>query len=207
VTRLSLGGGFKVARVPGERSADLQEIGEAVQPMFEDFAERQGRALHLEIEPGTFLVANAGVILANVIDVVDTGEGGYDFIKIDSGMTELLRPNLYGAQHPIELVPADGADGRGTRAYLVSGHCCESGDMLTPEPGNPEGLAPRTLATARAGDTIVIGGAGAYCSGLSAKNYNSFPEAPEVLLTESGELRLIRRRQSLDQVTQNEILD
>lgn len=207
VTRLSLGGGFKVARVAGEKSADLQEIGEAVQPMFEQFAERQGRALHLEIEPGTFLVANAGVILASVIDVVDTGEGGYHFIKVDSGMTELLRPNLYGAQHPIELVPADGADERGMREYLVSGHCCESGDMLTPEPGNPEGLAPRTLTEARAGDTLSIGGAGAYCSGLAAKNYNSFPEAPEILLTGSGELRLIRRRQTLDQVTQNEILD
>ena len=208
VTRLSLGGGFKVARLPGETNADLQEIGEAVQPMFEAFEENHGRALHLEIEPGTFVVANAGVILANVIDVVDTAEGGYDFIKIDSGMTELLRPNLYGAQHPIELVPADGgARDRELRDYLVAGHCCESGDMLTPEPGNPEGLAPRTLPTAMPGDTLVVGGAGAYCSGLAGKNYNSFPEAPEVLLSEAGELRLVRRRQSLEQLVQNEILD
>ncbi len=207
VTRLSLGGGFKVARLPSETSADLQEIGEAVLPMFEDFETRQGRKLHLEIEPGTFLVANAGVILANVIDVVDTGEGGYHFIKVDSGMTELLRPNLYGAQHPIDLVPADGDTARPVRDTLVAGHCCESGDMLTPEPGNPEGLAPRRLPAARPGDTLVIGGAGAYCSGLQGKNYNSFPEAPEVLLTERGELKLLRRRQSLDQITQNEILD
>ncbi len=207
VTRLSLGGGFKVARLESESSADLQAIGEAMLPMLEAFEERQGRKLHLEIEPGTFLVANAGVILANVIDVVDTGEGGYHFAKIDSGMTELLRPNLYGAQHPIEIVPADAAEDRAQRETLVSGHCCESGDVLTPEPGNPEGLLPRLLPAARPGDTLVIGGAGAYCSGLQGKNYNSFPEAPEVLLTSTGELKLLRRRQSLDQITQNEVLD
>jgi diaminopimelate decarboxylase len=53
----------------------------------------------------------------------------------------------------------------------------------------------------------VIGGAGAYCSGLAGKNYNSFPEAPEVLLTTGGDLRLIRKRQRLEQIVQNEILD
>ncbi len=207
IERLSLGGGFKVARLPEETSADLQEIGEAVLPLLEAFEEQRGRKIQLEIEPGTFLVANAGVILADVIDVVDTGEGGYHFVKIDSGMTELLRPNLYGAQHPIEIVPADGDTQREERDTLVAGHCCESGDMLTPEPGNPEGLAPRLLPAARRGDTLVIGGAGAYCSGLQGKNYNSFPEAPEVLLTRSGELKLLRRRQSLEQITQNEVLD
>jgi diaminopimelate decarboxylase len=207
VTRLSLGGGFKVARLESETSADLQEIGEAVGPMLEDFEQRRGHPLHLEIEPGTFLVANAGVILANVIDVVDTGEGGHHFVKVDSGMTELLRPNLYGAQHPIEIVPADGDEEREMRETLVAGHCCESGDMLTPAPGNPEGLGPRLLPAARPGDTLVIGGAGAYCSGLQGKNYNSFPEAAEVLLTTDGDLRLIRKRQSLEQVVQNEILE
>ncbi len=207
VSRLSLGGGFKVARMAGESSADLQEIGQEVVAGFEAFAAQHGRELHLEIEPGSYLVANAGVIIANVIDTVDTGEGGYHFIKVDSGMTELLRPNLYGAQHPISLVPSDDATGRGERDYLIAGHCCESGDVLTPKPGDPEGLEPRRLTEARRGDSLVIGGAGAYCSGLAGKNYNSFPEAAEVLIDGSGNIRLIRRRQTLDQMLANEILE
>jgi len=87
------------------------------------------------------------------------------------------------------------------------GHCCESGDLISCAPGEPETLATRQLPEAQAGDLCVIGGAGAYCAGMSTKNYNSFPEAPEVLLMTNGSARLIRRRQSLEQILQNEILD
>lgn len=212
VRRLSLGGGFKIARVDGETTADLQEIGAALRPDLEAFvATRGGKDFQLELEPGTFLVANAGVILAEIIDIVDTGDagdGGYQFLKIDSGMTELLRPVLYGAQHPFEIVPSD-RTGRTTGPaettdYLIAGHCCESGDILTPAPGDPEGLAPRRLPTAQIGDTLVIGGAGAYASGLAGKNYNSFPEAAEVLIDTKGEAVLVRARQTLEQSIQNE---
>lgn len=203
VTTLSLGGGYKVARMADEKSADVQDIGARIVPEFQRFAERHGRKLHLEVEPGTFLTANAGAIVCSAMDVVDTGPDGFRFIKTDSGMTETLRPAMYGALHPIILVPAED-EPRGCADYVVSGHCCESGDILTPERGNPEGLLPRTLKEARIGDLIVIEGTGAYCAGQSAKNYNSFPEAPEVLLMKSGALLLIRKRQTLDQVVQNE---
>ena len=88
----------------------------------------------------------------------------------------------------------------------MAGHCCESGDVLTPEPGNPEGLRTRLLTEARIGDAVVIGGAGAYCAAMSSKNYNSYLEAAEVLLTTAGKFQLIRRRQTLEQMIQNEIL-
>jgi diaminopimelate decarboxylase len=205
VTTLSLGGGFKVGRMPGEESADLQAIGKLIVQDFEEFNAKHGRKLHLEVEPGTYLVANAGAIICGIIDVIDTGANGYNFIKIDSGMTEVVRPSMYGAQHPIHVVPA-ADESRGTKNYLVVGHCCESGDVLTPEPGNPEGLLPRTLTEARVGDYLVIGGAGAYCAAMSSKNYNSFPEAPEALLSVEGQLTLIRKRQTLDQILQNEAM-
>jgi diaminopimelate decarboxylase len=204
VQTLSLGGGFKIGRMPGEKSTDLQEICGLIKQDFEDFHRQHGRKLHLELEPGTFMVANAGAVVCTVVDVIDTGKMGYAFIKIDSGMTEVLRPSLYGAQHPLTLVPAT-HDARSTREYVVVGHCCESGDLLTPEPGNPEGLAPRSLTEARIGDALVIGGAGAYCAAMPAKNYNSFPEAPEVLQDLDGGLHLIRKRQTLDQVIENEL--
>ncbi len=204
VLSLNLGGGFKVGRMAGEVSADMAKIGAYIAREFEAFFEQHARKLHLEIEPGTFLVANAGAIVCTAIDVVDTGAAGYRFIKVDTGMTEITRPSLYGAQHPIVVVPAEPGS-RETREYLVAGHCCESGDLLTPEPGNPEGLKPRLLAEARVGDAVVVGGAGAYCSGMSTKNYNSFPEAAEVLLAKNGEFKLIRKRQTIEQMIANEV--
>jgi len=142
VTTLNLGGGFKVGRMPGEISADLQEIGNALLDDFREFEREHGRALHLEIEPGTYLVAGAGAIIATVTDVVDTGSEGYTFAKVDTGMTEFLRPNLYGAQHPIGLFPSDPEAEREEIDVLVAGHCCESGDMMTPRPATRKVLPP-----------------------------------------------------------------
>ena len=198
---LNLGGGYKVARLATEKGTDPQVIGAPVKAAFEQFAQTEGRKLHLEIEPGTFLVANAGAILCRVQDVVRTSTR--EFLKLDSGMTELLRPSLYGAQHPVYLYPQTSF--AGNRPYIIVGHCCESGDLVSCAPGAPETLAARDLPTVQTGDLCVIGGAGAYCAGMSAKNYNSFPEAPEVLLQSNGHAALIRRRQTLAQIWQNEI--
>jgi len=203
VTTVNLGGGFKVGRMPGEAATDLHLAGAPIAAELERFERDSGRALQLEIEPGTFFVANAGALVCSVADVVDTGEGGYRFIKLDAGMTEILRPSMYGAQHPIAVVPPVGT-ARGQGDFLVVGHCCESGDVLTPEPGNPEGLRTRTLCEPRVGDVVVIGGTGAYCAAMATKNYNSFPEAAEVLLATDGSRHLIRRRQTLDQILTNE---
>ena len=205
VQRVNLGGGFKVGRMADEISTDLQTASQPIAEEFERFAREHDRRLHLEIEPGTFLVANAAALVSTAIDVVDTGADGYHFIKVDSGMTEILRPSMYGAQHPIVVVPARPEE-RDQQHYLVAGHCCESGDILTPEPDNPEGLETRLLTQARIGDAVVVGGNGAYCSTMSAKNYNSFPEAAEVLQSRDGSLQLIRRRQTLDQLLANELL-
>ena len=85
------------------------------------------------------------------------------------------------------LVPADkSAESEQHDSYIVVGHCCESGDLVTPSPDDPEALLPRKLSgDARIGDFIVVEGAGAYCSSMSTKNYNSFPEAPEVIYSPS----------------------
>ena len=205
VQRVNLGGGFKIGRMADEVSTDLQEAGQPVADEFSRFAHEHGRKLHLEIEPGSFLVGNAGAIVCSVIDVVDTGRQGYSFIKVDCGMTEILRPSMYGAQHPTVVVPATPEE-RGQGEYLIAGHCCESGDTLTPAPGNPEELAPRALTEPRIGDAVFIGGSGAYCAGMAAKNYHSFPEACEVLLGTDGKFHLLRKQQKLEQIVANESL-
>jgi len=203
VTVLNLGGGYKVGRMSYEKSTDVAVIG---QPILNDFKALQaetGRTLRLEIEPGTFLLANSCSLVTTVQDVVHTGNDGYHFLKLDAGMTEILRPDLYAAQHPIVVLPQK--ETSETMSYVVVGHCCESGDLLTPTPENSGELGPRELAKAAIGDLCVLEGVGAYCSAMSAKNYNSFPEAAEVLLRENGELRVIRRRQTLDQIVTNEV--
>ena len=198
---VNLGGGFKVGRMPGEPSADLADVGAHVAQELTAFRDRDGRALGLEIEPGTYLVANAGLVVATCVDVVDTGHDGYLFAKLDTGMPEVTRPSLYGAQHPIHVL----AQGREEADVIFVGPCCESGDILTPAPGDPEALAPRRVPRPQIGDLVIVGGAGAYCAAMSTINYNSYPQAPEVMLEPDGTLRLLRRRQDLDQVWGNEV--
>jgi diaminopimelate decarboxylase len=201
VQRVNLGGGFKVGRMAGEPSVDLADVGAHVRDELLAFRDRDGRALHLEIEPGTFLVANAGAVVATCVDVVDTGRDGYLFAKLDTGMTEVTRPSLYGAQHPIEVL----ADGREEADVVFVGPCCESGDILTPAPGDPEALAPRRVRRPQIGDLVIVGGAGAYCAAMSTITYNSYPQAPEIMREPDGTLRLLRRRQRLEQVWENEV--
>jgi diaminopimelate decarboxylase len=203
VVTLNLGGGYKVGRMPDEKSTDLQVIGQPVKEKFEDFSIDTGRKIHLEIEPGSYLVANTCAILSEVQDLTSTGADGYDFIKLNTGMTELLRPSIYGAQHLISLLQPKAQES--AKDYVVVGHCCESGDILTPAPGDPELLAPRKLPEASIGDYCVIDGAGAYASAMTPKHYNSYPEAAEVILDVSGSARLIRRRQELEDIWANEV--
>jgi diaminopimelate decarboxylase len=201
VATVNLGGGFKVGRMPEEPTVDMGEVAGHVRGELEGFSQREGRALRLEIEPGTYLVAQAGTVVATCVDVVDTGKDGFLFAKLDTGMTEVTRPSLYGAQHPIDVF----ATGRDQAAVVFVGPCCESGDILTPAPGDPEALGPRWVPRPQVGDVVAVGGAGAYCAAMSTINYNSYPQAPEVMLETDGTLRLLRKRQSLDQILANEV--
>ena len=149
------------------------------------------------------MMANAGALLTTIQDVTSTGAEGCSFLKLDAGMTEVLRPSLYGARHPVVSLPRV-TTGNETKQYVVVGHCCESGDLITSAEGQPDVLEPRELAVCGVGDLCVIEGVGAYCSAMSAKNYNSFPESPEVLLRADGSTDLIRKRQTLDQIVENE---
>mmetsp|Transcript_3551 Transcript_3551/g.12253 ORF Transcript_3551/g.12253 Transcript_3551/m.12253 type:complete len:464 (+) Transcript_3551:49-1440(+) len=207
---VNLGGGYKVGRMQDEASTDLQVVGVPVREALADFTARTGRRLHLEIEPGTYVVANAGAVLSTVQDKVSTGPEGHEFLKLDSGMTEVLRPSLYAAQHPLVVVPASADDDEARAAappasYVVVGHCCESGDLMTPSPEGADVVAERPMAPAQVGDLCVMEGSGAYCSSMSSKNYNSFPEAAEVMVDVNGAPHLIRRRQTLEQILENEV--
>ena len=154
-----------------------------------------GHALRLEIEPGRFLVAEAGSLLAEVRAV--KRQGAVDYLLVDAGFNELMRPALYGAHHGLRLVAHDGRALGPARPTVVAGPLCESGDVFTQGEGGE--LRPQPLPAAAVGDWLVIEHTGAYGSSMSS-NYNSRPLAAEVLLDEAGAARCIRRRQTVEEL-------
>jgi len=154
-----------------------------------------GHPVTLEIEPGRYLVAPAGVLVSEVRAVKDVGTN--HFTLVDAGFNDLMRPTLYGAYHEISLIPRPGSPAvRRARPSVVAGPLCESGDVFTQDSsGN---VAPREFPEASVGDLLVFGDAGAYGASMGS-NYNSRPLAPEVLV-DGSEIRLIRRRQRIDEL-------
>jgi diaminopimelate decarboxylase len=139
--------------------------------------------LPIVLEPGRSIVGPAGILLARVIDIKPRNAVS-DFVVIDAGMTELMRPALYQAFHRIEPVqPRDGE----LRQYEIVGPVCESSDVV----GRDRWLPPLEV-----GDLIAIRDAGAYGSAM-ASNYNRRPIPAEVLV-DNGRWRTIRRRQRID---------
>ncbi|MBE7410817.1 MAG: diaminopimelate decarboxylase [Leptospiraceae bacterium] len=200
---VNLGGGFKVARMSDEITTDFQKIGHPVKELFIDFYKKTGRKLKLEIEPGTHLIANSGCIITIIDDIVNTGKDGFQFIKLNTGMDTNTRPSLYSARHPLISISKSEIGKREIKNYVVVGHCCESGDLFTQENGGDP--VSRKIEEAEIGDYMVMEGCGAYCSSMSTKNYNSYPEAEELLVSMSGKIIRIRKKQTLEQMIQNEL--
>ena len=172
---IDLGGGFGV-RYGNERPLDLAELGALATEAL------AGRDLTLLVEPGRFLVADAGVLLTRV-EYTKSATGGRGFAVVDAAMNDLLRPALYQAWHAVEPV----SDGELPPArWDVVGPVCESGDFLALD---------RTLALAP-GTLLAVRGAGAYGFALSS-NYNGRGRAAEVLVDE-GRFAVARRRETVD---------
>lgn len=178
VSTVNLGGGYKVARMPDEHATDVGAAVAEIAQEVQRFANETGRQLHLEFEPGKSLVAHAGLLLARIDDIVDTGPEGYAFIKLDTGMTDLMRPALYNAQHSIAVL--NGATT--SKDYVVVGHCCESTDLLSPAPGKPGTIGTRRLAEAAIGDLVAIGSVGDYAAAMRFAGFNGFPGAAEIFV-------------------------
>ena len=199
VRAISGGGGLPIPYRPGESPFDpapLFALWDEARRRVEDGV---GHPVSLEIEPGRYLVAEAGVLVAEVRAV--KREGPNRFIVVDAGFNDLMRPVMYGAYHEIDVIRRDGTPaGGGAQPTVVAGPMCESGDVFTQEEGGV--VVPRELPEARVGDYVLLRDAGAYAASM-ASNYNSRPLAPEILI-EGGAARLIRRRQSIAELLELE---
>jgi len=190
---ISAGGGLSIPYREGEPVIDTNHYFGLWDAARKQAQEIVGHALHLEIEPGRFLVAESGVLLSEVRATKQAGAN--HFVLVDAGFSELMRPAMYGSFHAMSVIAADGG-ARPEQASVVAGPLCESGDVFTQEDGGV--VAPRLLPAAQVGDLLVIHDTGAYGASMSS-NYNSRPLAAEVLV-DGGANRLIRRRQTVEEL-------
>jgi diaminopimelate decarboxylase len=180
---LDIGGGLGV-RYDAEQPPDLHRFARSVLPLVES------TGLELIMEPGRFIVGNAGVLVTRVL--YRKHSGGKEYVITDAGMTELLRPSHYGAFHRIESV--DG--GRARTKVDVVGPVCESGDFLALD---------RDLADVRPGDLLAVFDVGAY-GFVMASNYNSRRRGAEVLV-DGDRFAIVTERERYETLVQQEVED
>jgi diaminopimelate decarboxylase len=202
ITAISAGGGLSIPYQQGEEAINTEHYYGLWNRARERVAAHLGHPVKLEIEPGRFLMAEAGVLVAEVRSVKQMGSR--HFVLVDAGFNDLMRPAMYGSYHHISLLPADGRniDNQPLQDTVIAGPLCESGDVFTQQAGG--GIETRPLPQVRVGDYLVFHDTGAYGSSMSS-NYNSRPLLPEVLF-ENGESRLIRRRQTIEELIGLELL-
>jgi len=180
---LDIGGGLGV-RYDSEEPPDLARFANSVLPLVEE------SGLQLIMEPGRFIVGNAGVLLTRVL--YRKHSGGKEYVITDAGMTELLRPSHYGAFHRIEAI-----DARAERIKAdVVGPVCESGDFLALD---------RELQAVQPGDLVAVFDVGAY-GFVMASNYNSRPRGAEILV-DGDRFAIVTEREDYETLVQQEVDD
>ncbi len=192
---ISAGGGLPTPYRPGEARFDVQAHVERWCAVRARIERALGRTIALELEPGRYLVAECGLILCEVRGLKRSGE--FEYVLVDAGFHNLIRPAMYGAYHHLTVV---GRDSEPAEPFLVAGPLCESADVFTQ--GKQAALEPRALPRPRLGDLLCIHDTGAYGAAM-ASGYNSQLLAAEVLV-HNGQARLVRARQTFDQLVHNE---
>ena len=198
VTNISAGGGLPIPYHSKQTYVDLAEYFRLWDATRKRLEERLGHKLTLEIEPGRYLVAESGYLISEIRAIKQMGDN--TFYLLDAGFNNLARPILYGAYHPMSIVPKDGAQERPTSDVVVGGPLCESGDIFTQEEGGF--VCKRNLPMASVGEYLVLERAGAYGFVMSS-NYNTKPLAAEVLI-QNGKAELIRERQTFEDIIRGE---
>ena len=192
----NIGGGFGIHYKKQEARA-AEEYARIIIPE----VKKLGPSVRLALEPGRFIVGNAGILVSRVLYTKESGDKR--FVIQDAAMNDLIRPTLYEAFHRIWPVEANGvpappddfeADIPGTQSWDVVGPVCESGDFLAKD---------RRLPTLRSGDLLAIFSAGAYGSVMSS-NYNARPRGAEVLV-DGDRFSLVRRRETLEDLVAPEV--
>ncbi len=179
---INIGGGLGIT-YKDETPPHPRELAKAIQPLLKE------SGCTLVLEPGRAIVGNAGILVTSALYRKDSGEK--QFLIVDAGMNDLIRPSLYEAYH--EIMPVSEPDNPRSTMVDVVGPICESGDFLAKERQMPE---------VKQGDLLAVMGAGAYGFSMSS-NYNSRPRAAEVLVRGS-EYFIVRERETYNDLIRGE---
>lgn len=175
---IDFGGGFGIPYKPGQKSFDFKTFGRGLTELFGNFVKKYGRDLELYFEPGKYLVGEAGVLLAKVMDIKALPYG--KFVGINTGFNHFIRPAFYKAYHKI----INASRVRGAREVVnIVGNICESGDFFAKE---------RKITKFKEGDVVAILDVGAYGYSMSSE-YNLHPRPAEVIVF-AKKSKLIRKR-------------
>ena len=190
---LDIGGGFGIPyhKLAGQERLDLKDLGEKLDKVFFDFAEKYGKQIMFKIEPGRYIAAECGVLLGQVYSTKMNYETKY--VGTDLGFNVLKRPVMYDSHHDVEIYRASDVKSEKSEKVNIVGNICESGDIIAKERELPEIFEGDVLG-------IMDSGAYGYCM---ASNYNNRLRPAEVLITEAGSAKLIRRRDTLEDIMRN----
>jgi len=185
---IDLGSGFKVPYKKDDIETDVEDLGKRLTKRFNKFCRNYGRDLELWFEPGKFLVSESGVFLTKVNVIKQTT--ATVFAGVDTGFNHLIRPMFYNAYH--NIINVSNPKGK-ERIYTVVGNICETDNFGW----------DRKISETKEGDILAFCNAGAY-GHVMASNYNSRYRPAEVLI-HKGKAKLIRKRESFDDLLQNQV--
>ena len=190
---VDFGGGFGIPyhKQEGKQRLDLESLGQLLDQTFQRWVNEYGQEITFKIEPGRYIVAECGILLGTVHAI----KHNYDrkYIGTDLGFNLLMRPVMYDSHHDIEVYRKNREPSTRQESVYVVGNICETGDILAKN---------RTLPEIFEGDILGVMDAGAYGFAMSS-NYNNRLRPAEVLITQTGEPILIRRRDTLEDVMRN----
>lgn len=187
---VDFGGGFGTPyhKLSDEAPFDIDKLSAEMEPILDEFVKDYGKAPLFKSEPGRYCVAESSLILGRVH--ATKSNYGHKYAGTDIGMNVLARPTLYDSWHDIEIIRDNEVvtSDKGTEVVTVTGNICESGDLLAKD---------RELPVIKTDDLVAVLDAGAYGYSMSS-SYNLRPKCAEVMITGDGNAKLIRRRETFE---------
>jgi diaminopimelate decarboxylase len=193
---IDLGGGFGIPynKQSDQPRLDLKELGGKLSEIIHSWVKEYGKNIEFKIEPGRYIVAESGILLGNV-NAIKTNYN-IKYIGTDLGFNVLIRPVMYDSHHDIEIYRKNDTPSLSEETVSIVGNICETGDIIAKD---------RILPEIKENDILGVLDSGAYGYSMSS-NYNSRLRPAEVLITADGNPRLIRRRDTLDDLVRNFII-
>ncbi|ALD15371.1 diaminopimelate decarboxylase [Buchnera aphidicola (Aphis glycines)] len=196
ITYISAGGGLPIPYQLNEEPINIKKYFSLWNKAREKISQFLNKPIQLEVEPGRFLVGESGILVSQVRAIKNMGNK--NFVLIDAGFNDLMRPTMYGSYHHISVISSKNREINENKTIetVIGGPLCESGDIFTQKEGGR--IESRKLPLMEVGDYIIFHDTGAYGASMSS-NYNTRPLIQEILI-ENNTFKTIRRRQTFEEL-------